>query len=147
MTEARIYGVSSGNGNDGVSHAFADYYVHTNEPWRLAELALLTSMKPEFHRWVRNEMWIDGEAEYTISAVLHNPPDETYENDTSWCDANGAWFIIEVFPDDEPREGVMVYNSIDDAFGDDAKLVPGKHDDNRYTTEGGNRDERLRTTD
>ena len=120
MTTKRTYGVSSGNGNDGVSHIFADYYVTTEDPWRLAELAMLTSFKPKFRDQVREEMVIDGESDFTIYAVLYEPLDEPERDDEgealSWCEANGAWMIIEVFPEDEPREGVMVYGSIDEAF-------------------------------
>ena len=35
------YGVSSGNGNNGVSHLYPDYYVRTADPFRLAELAMV----------------------------------------------------------------------------------------------------------
>ena len=51
MAEAKWYGVSSGDGNNGVSHMFADYYVKTAEPYRLAELAVLTLFKREAIDW------------------------------------------------------------------------------------------------
>ena len=70
MAEAKWYGVSSGDGNNGVSHMFADYYVKTAEPYRLAELAMLTLFKREAIDWAKENVEIDGEAEYTISAVI-----------------------------------------------------------------------------
>ena len=41
------YGVSSGNGNNGVSHLYPDYYVRTADPFRLAELASLQPRSAE----------------------------------------------------------------------------------------------------
>src|ERR1700680_702081 len=142
IMETKLYGVSTGNGNNGVSHIFADYYVKTDQPWRLAELAALAQFKPgSGMTWAKEHVEIDGEAEYGISAVFYNPPcndtadgeypetqrcglceetwigapsdcpacgsDETESNDENaedgrnWCDGNGAWLIIEVFPDTE----------------------------------------------
>lgn len=83
MTESqtKLYGVSSGDGNNGVSHMFADYYVRTNDPYRLAELALLAEFRPgKGQAWARANAEIDGEAEYTISAMILNPPCEDSED-------------------------------------------------------------------
>jgi hypothetical protein len=80
--------------------------------------------------WAMDNIDIDGEADYTISAMVLNPPDDETESDDdcdsdddcgTWSDANGAWMICEVFPDDEPRSGRMVYDSLSDAF--DAHLI------------------------
>jgi hypothetical protein len=183
----RVYGVSFGNGNDGVSHMFASYYVRTCEPFVLAAAAMLSEFSDgQGKAWAMDQIEIDGEADYTISAMVLNPPDdgddyqadiaaleaeydsaenevneattaneaaiesddsddiahtarmleeaeerfndisdklqETRENDPgTWSDANGAWMICEVFPDDEPRSGRMVYDSLSDAF--DAHLI------------------------
>ncbi len=142
--EPRLYGVSSGNGNDGVCHMFPNYYVMTNDPYRLARLAMVSGFKSEFKRAALDACDVDGEADYTISATIYNPedvdPDEAAadrdedneENNEpepgegmSYCEANGAWQIIEVFHDDEPRDGTMQYDSIEDAFSDeDLALVP-----------------------
>ena len=112
-----LYGVSSGNGNDGVSHMFADYYVKTDDPWRLARLALVSSFKDEWKERALNAAEVDGESEYTISAMILDPLDEVYDEESgSWSESNGAWLIVEVFPDDEPREGTRVYDSLDAAF-------------------------------
>lgn len=115
----QIYGVSSGNGNDGVSHMFPDYYVKTADPWRLAEVAMLDKFKPEFMPWAKSEMDIDGEAEFTICACLYNPMDD---EDGSYCDYNGAWYILEVFPvvEDEMRDGTPSYDSLEEAHTKEA---------------------------
>lgn len=128
--EARYYGVSYGNGNDGVSHMFADFYVKTDDPWRLARLAMVSEFKPgEGQAFALDEMQVDGEADYTISAVIYEPPledgEEPAEEGMSYCDANGAWMICEVFPEDDMREGRPTYDSLDDAFAPESlALVP-----------------------
>ena len=113
-----LYGVSHGNGNDGVSHMYANYYVMTDQPYRLAELACLGEMKESAWDLVQPEIWVDGEADYTISATVLDPPGEEGEMDDggSWSDANGAWHITEVFPEDEPRDGAPIYDSLEEAF-------------------------------
>jgi len=112
-----LYSVSTGNGNDGVSHMFADYYVNTDDPWRLARLALVSSFKNEWKERALDAANIDGESEYTIAAVIYDPLDEVYDEESgSWSESNGTWFIVEVFPEDDPREGRPVYDSIDEAF-------------------------------
>lgn len=142
MSEARYYGVSTGDGNNGVSHMFADYYVKTSEPWRLAELAALSEFKKgEGQEWARENMQIDGEEDYTISVVFYESKEtqderaemqerldamdedsdeaqELYDDIESFgCDS--AWFIVEIFPEDDMREGRPVYESLEDAFGKD----------------------------
>ncbi len=123
----RWYGVSFGNGNDGVSHMYPAYYVKTFDPWTLAAAALIGDMASDYHDWASENMDVDGEADYGISAMILNPPDdnsdwrpdhsecgdgedcegcpecENQEPDGSWSDANGAWRICEIFPvsDDE----------------------------------------------
>lgn len=116
----RLYGVSSGGGNDGVSHMFPDYYVRTCEPFALAAAALLSEFRPKYRRRIAEAMEVDGEAEYTITATLYNPLDD---EDGSWCEANGAYSIIEVFREDDPREGRPAYNSLDHCFGAGSKLL------------------------
>jgi hypothetical protein len=135
------FGVSSGNGNDGVSHTFADYYVRTCEPYTLAQAAILGMFKPEGYDWALENSGIDGEAEFGISAVIYDPPEDPADRDhsecengedcdgcdmcipedNSWSAANGAWMIIEVFPvtEDDMRDGRMMYDSLDDALSAD----------------------------
>jgi hypothetical protein len=138
--ETKVYGVSFGNGNNGVSHMFPDYYVRTSDPWSLARLAVIASFKTPGQRWSAESVNVDGESEYTISAVIYDPPADTADGfpeespNYGSCDAdeseedsdggsysehNGAWLICEVFPEDESdlRDGKMVYDSIIDAIG------------------------------
>lgn len=111
----RLYGVSHGNGNDGVSHIFANYYVRTNDPWRLAHLALVGAFAPPWQSDAMELANIDGDSDYTVTACIYEPLDSE-DNDGSYCDANGAWHITEVFPEDKPREGRPVYESLEEAF-------------------------------
>ena len=172
MATIRTYGVSTGNGNDGVSHTYADYYVKTDSPWLLAHCAVLAEFKPGKGReFAIEEADIDGESDYTITACIYDPPrdeqdfpvtelesgrwivdgepDEEYdseddaiaaysEDSPSWCDCNGAWFILEVFPEDEPRESTMCYDSIEECFSSDviceARLWHGE-DENAGTVD------------
>jgi len=112
----RWYGVSSGNGNDGVSQMFPDYYVFTSDPWELARLAVVSTFKDGAGKaWCERHLEIDGEADYTIRATIDAPPcDDTpdgeypdlpdymywedAEDGRNWSDGNGAWLIFEVFP-------------------------------------------------
>lgn len=127
--QPRWYAVSFGNGNNGVSHLFPDYYVHTDDPWTLASAAQLGTFKAHWVDHVKEEMEVDGEADYTISAVIYDPPDDPYCDDGSlWSDTNGAWSICEVFPvtdDDLPDRSdpwhKPMYDSLEDCF--DAELL------------------------
>lgn len=115
------YGVSSGDGNDGVSHMYADFYVHTDNPWRLAKLAAITTFKPKFQQWAGDNVEIDGEAEYTISACFYSMPDDKDDMERDYCP-----LIIEVFPEPDDdwrdRRGAPEYLSIEACFGKDAAL-------------------------
>lgn len=152
MTEARWYGVSSGNGNDGVSHTFADYYVKTNEPYRLADLAMITQFESWNQKWATDRLDTDGEAEYTISCVIHDSKEvederdemrqraadlretgddedaeqaDELENEADEYGTDYAEYIIDVFPcePDEQCEGRPTYESLEACFGDDCRLV------------------------
>lgn len=138
MTEqARLYGVSFGDGNNGVSHIYPAYYVRTAAPYDLALAALLSEFKSGHGQaWAKRHAEVDGESDYTIRATLSCPPcedsndgeypelpeDVEYEDaedGRNWDMHNGAWMICEVFPEDEPREGVQVYDSLEDALTED----------------------------
>lgn len=98
----RLYGVSFGNGNDGVSHIYPNFYVRTCEPYVLAAAAMLSDFKPgEGHDWCIANVEIDGEADYTITATLYNPPDdrENYESQLA-----AAQEEIDASETDEERE-------------------------------------------
>lgn len=143
------YGVSFGNGNDGVSHTFPNYYVRTADPFRLAAVAMLANFNnagPEDKRRIIDATEIDGERDYGISAMILNPEDIEPEADPediecdecgamnnpgddscvqcdadlpeeedngSWCDANGAWIICEVFPVDEMPGVLLLTDRVD----------------------------------
>lgn len=80
----RWYGVSMGNGNDGVSQMYPTMYVKTCEPYTLAAAAMLAEFKPgEGHAWVADNLQVDGGPDYTIAATLYDPPDDRddYERD------------------------------------------------------------------
>ena len=116
----RLYGVSSGNGNDGVSHIFADYYVRTDQPYRLAVLAMVSQFKAEYLAAAIEACEVDGEADYTIQAVIYEPLDyEPEDEDDSYSEHNGAAHLVDVFADDKPRGGRMIYESLEEAFGAD----------------------------
>lgn len=132
----RLYGVSFGNGNDGVSHTYANFYVRTCEPYTLAAAAVLSDFKPgEGIVFAIKNIEIDGEADYGISATILDPPvdemdptgeglpdpDDSFDPDDSWSSHNGAWLICEVFPvePDDARDSVPYYESLSDAFTPD----------------------------
>jgi hypothetical protein len=107
---SRWFAVSSGNGNDGVSHMWPDYYCRcsASEAFDLAAAAMLSTFKPAGYQWAKDNMEVDGESDYTISAVICDPPDEGNGDQpedgsdaVSWSEVNGAWCIIEVFPADD----------------------------------------------
>jgi len=122
------YGVSSGNGNDGVSQMYPDYYVRTADPYRLAELAMLDKFKAESMDWAKDSTEVDGERDYTITATIYEDPDG--------CPAygGGAWLIMEVFPADlddvatwqtDPWKQASCYDRLESAFSVEAlALVP-----------------------
>lgn len=122
-SETKWYGVSSGNGNDGVSHMFPDYYVKTNDPWRLAYLAAVTEFKDEFQQWAKENVEVDGETEYTISASFYSMPDDDENCERDYCP-----LIIAVFPETDnewfDKREAPKYESIEDCFGDDAAKIP-----------------------
>jgi len=115
--DARYYGVSSGDGNNGVSHLFPNYIVKTNDPWLLADLAIISEFKRGYgRRWCRQNMIVDGDAEYGLSAMLLDPPGR---DGAGWSEANGAWLVVDVFPvrDDEVKKDRLVYETLNDCFG------------------------------
>lgn len=120
----KLYGVSTGNGNDGISHMFPDYYVWTDKPWRLARCATIELFNGAAGKqWAAGAMMVDGEAEFGIQACIFDPPlepgEEAPKEGESWCDANGAWLLLDVFPIDEdegPRVGKPIYDSIEDTI-------------------------------
>ncbi len=142
---SKLYGVSSGNGNNGVSQMWPDYYVRTNAPWTLARAAILSLFKVgKGQSWALRNVDVDGDSEYTIYATLANPPcedtpdgeypdieDESEaseaEDGRNWSEHNGSWLIVEVFPETEdPREGRPIFDSLLEAFGADVLALAEK---------------------
>jgi hypothetical protein len=148
--KSRYYGVSYGNGNDGVSQLVPAYVVKTNEPYKLARLAMLSEFKPEFVEWAKDRMEIDGEEEYTIYATIYESYDEEKEREKEQEEAeergeeyeddgcDSAWLICEVFRFTEdveekheskrlmghrPKHCFPVYESLEDCFGDEFALT------------------------
>ncbi len=125
----RLYGVSYGNGNDGVSQMFPDFYVMTSEPYTLARGAVIDTLKTEWHAAADDSMFVDGEAAYTVYAVISDPLDEEpCEEGEHWSDGNGAWLICEVFPvaDDEVRDTAPMFDSIESALSEAALVIARK---------------------
>lgn len=124
MNESRKYGVSYGNGNDGVSHLYPHFFVTTNDPYFLARVATFAAFKGEVAEWVRSEIQVDGEAEYTISATLYE------DEDGIGAYGGGAYFICEVFPAEaaSDRSEAPEYDSLDEAFRPFELLAAAKGD-------------------
>lgn len=127
----RLYGISTGDGNDGVCHMFPRYYVRTDKPWELARRAAYSEFKPVAYPFLDDNLEIDGDENHTISAMLYRlprhrdltPHDEgecvcpvcegKNSDDCADCDGSGSYddwageecgeyeFILEVFPVDE----------------------------------------------
>lgn len=116
MSDIRTYGVSYGNGNDGVSHLYPAFYCRTDRPYDLARLALITLVSDVYQVWAKDSLGIDGEADYTISAMLREGPDGETE-------FGAAFLIVDVFPDDYegPRDAYdkLLYANLVDCFGAD----------------------------
>jgi hypothetical protein len=138
------YAVSYGNGNDGVSHMFPDYYVRTCYPYQLATLAMVDRFKPDAMEWALDATQVDGEADYTIQAVIYNPPDDNEDRDHSHCDdgddcdgcdqcegddmdycsTNGAWMLADIFRVDvDDMQDIPQYDSISSAFSEQAMEI------------------------
>lgn len=131
-TEIKLYAVSYGNGNDGVSHLYPDFYCYTDKPYDLAKLAIVTNCNTQYQDWAAERVEVDGEAEYTITGMLLDPPDddeigqEGEADNGSWSDANGAWMLAEVFqvteddlPDQSDVYGKKPYAGLTECFGAD----------------------------
>jgi hypothetical protein len=92
----RVYGVSYGDGNNGVSQLFPDFYVRTDDPYALAFGAMVDQFQPDYMTRYAKRIEVDGEADYTVRATIYDPI-----GSPNWCEHNGAWRICEVFPVDE----------------------------------------------
>ena len=99
------FGVSTGDGNMGVSHIFPDYIVrNVADLWELAERAAKSDIKPEHH----DEIEVDGDDTCVVAS--------TYDPNLEYCD-----YVLEVFPIDDRDTATAtcpVYQSIDSALRD-----------------------------
>ena len=151
----RWYGVSFGDGSNGVSHMWPSYYVRTFDPWTLASAALIDRFDAGHMAQASEELDTGGEADYGISATLYEPldreePESHYHCEScdgewdeasgatvcescgshditeeqgeyeSWCDANGAYMICEVFPVESIDTRASRYDSLESALSENA---------------------------
>lgn len=137
----RWFAVSFGNGNNGVSHGWPNYYCRctSEQAFDLATAAMLSEFKEGAGQaWAAENCEVDGEADYTITAMILDPPaddddSDDSDDDESWSSFNGAWMLCEVYdaseaynvPDDiaSPTDGTVTgqfdmpaYNSLDECF-------------------------------
>lgn len=135
----RWYGVSTGNGNDGISHFWPSYYVRTSDPWTLARAAIVAECGDR--EFALEAFEVNGDADYTIHAVIYDPPDDDSDLDpsqceegedcegcdqcvneeSSWSSVNGAWLLVDVFavgtPHDwDDRSTAPEYDSLESAI-------------------------------
>lgn len=105
------YGVSFGNGSDGVSRLNPEFIVRTAHPFELARLAHIDTWKDgEGKTFAAANVEVDGDAEHYISSTLYEGPDgETVDG--------AAFEIVEVYPieDITDHDSDLVYGSIYDA--------------------------------
>ena len=101
---ARWYGVSYGNGNDGVSQFDPAYLVYTDDPYTLARAAQMAEWKDR--RWAKENTDVDGEADCGVNATV-------YEGPNGETQFGAAERIVSVFPvTDVDRYGCPRYDSM-----------------------------------
>lgn len=110
------YGISYGNGNDGVSHLYPRLTVDAPEgsEYMLARAAMLSGGSAS-RAFLRAHTHVDEMGENGAQACVYDPP-----RSPGWSDHNGAWRLVEVFPaDDEASERSTAphYDSPAAAFG------------------------------
>ena len=109
------YGVSYGNGNDGVSHFSPNILVYTDDPWTLARAAMIFEWKDKV--WANENVDLDHNGDEMVSATIYEGPDGETE-------FGAAYMIVEVFAVNESEYNCTKYDSIYEAFDDETvKLV------------------------
>jgi hypothetical protein len=98
----RWFAVSSGNGNDGVSHTFPDYYCRCTAPeaYDLAAAAMISQFdagEGAGYKWAAENCEVSGEADYTITAEILNPPEDETEDPDYQEIAEAAGFVVAEF--------------------------------------------------
>lgn len=105
ITENRLYGVSYGNGNDGVSQLFPNFYVWTDDPYNVARLAMIGQFgAKEDMEYAAEAVDVDGEAGCTVSATILDPPDDEPEGRGYYRCDNCANHWKEEAKEDESKE-------------------------------------------
>jgi hypothetical protein len=97
-TTPRWFAVSSGNGNDGVSQMWPDYYCRctSDEAFTLASAAMISQFKPGAgYAWVAENCEVDGESDYTITACISDPPEEEADEPDYRDIAEEAGFCVD----------------------------------------------------
>lgn len=126
LATPHYFGVSKGDGNNGVCQVFPSYIVKTDDPWLLAEKALKAEHKPEAEDWLGDNVYYEGEVfedengqlSGTISAVILEYPESQEARDTNNWGYYCAEFILDVFPvsKDISQYRCPKYDSIEDAL-------------------------------
>jgi len=80
---------------------FPDYYVRTCEPFTLAAAAVLSDFSGDELIWAADELTVDGEAEFGISATLLNPPDDRADHES---ELESVQAEIDAAESDDDRE-------------------------------------------
>jgi hypothetical protein len=101
------YGVSYGNGNDGVSHFSPNILVYTDDPWTLARAAMIFEWKDK--QWANENTDLDHNGDEMVSATIYEGPDGETE-------FGAAYMIVEVFAVNESEYNCIKYDSIYEAF-------------------------------
>ena len=121
----QYYGVSSGDGNNGVSSSYPDYLVLTNDPWCLAKCAAISSFKRgKGWQWARDNMETEGEEDYGITVSFSESPETQKErenaDDDDYGSDGGAWLIYEIHLwQGDPPDNISVFDSGEEAFDED----------------------------
>lgn len=109
------YGVSYGNGNDGVSHSYPNYMVYTDDPWTLARAAMVSQWKDKV--WTNENVDLDHNGDEMVSATIYEGP----EGETEF---GAAYMIAEVFPVNVTEHNCPQYDNLYTTFDDETiKLV------------------------
>lgn len=117
--EMRDYAVSTGNGNDGISHLYPNYIVRApvDSEYLIARLACLASFNSGWGRkWAKREMSVDEMGPDAAQACIYDPPGR---DGRGYSEHNGAWRLWDVFSADEASDATEAprYDTLEACFG------------------------------
>lgn len=117
--EAREYAVSSGNGNDGVSHLYPDYIVTApvDSEYLIARLACLASFNSGWGRkWAKRELMLSDMGPDSVQGAICDAPGR---DGRGYSEHNGAWRLWDVYPADEASDASECprYETLEACFG------------------------------